>query len=112
MSCGSVDAMWKEVPRMVNIISGLETAVETRAAFGTGTALPSSVRTAQSPCTGVVLARPRAFWAADVFGRGRMAADLNVALGQRNSGKQYPHTTRIVAPSDGAKGPHPAREPV
>jgi hypothetical protein len=112
MSCGSVDATWKEVPRMLNTNSGLETAAEARAAFGTGTALPSVVLTAQSPCTGVVLARPRAFWAAGVFGRGRMAADLNDALGQRNSGKQYPHTTRIVAPSDGAKGPHPAREPV
>ena len=97
---------------MLNTISGLETAVEARAAFGTGTALPSSVRTAQSPCTGVVLARPRAFWAADVFGRSRLAADLSVAPGQRNSGKQYPHTTRIAAPSGDAEGPHTAREPV
>jgi hypothetical protein len=113
MSSGSVDAKWMEVPRMLNTISALETAVDAHAAFGTGAVLPSGVRTtAQSSCTGAVLARPRAFWATDVFGRSRMAADLNVALGQRNSGKQYPHTTRIAAPSGGAKGPHPAREPV
>ncbi len=97
---------------MLNAISGLETAAESHAAFATGAVLPSGVRIAQSPCTGAVLARPRAFWAADVFGRSRMAADLNVALGQHNSGKQYPHTTRIAALSGGAKGPHPAREPV
>jgi len=64
-----------------------------------------------SACTGAALARPRAFWAADVFGW-RKVADLNVALEQRNSGKQYPHTTRIVAPSGDAEGPHTARDPV
>ncbi len=97
---------------MLNTISGLETAAEARARFGMGAVLPSGVQTAQPPCTGAVLARPRAFWAADVFGKSRMAADLDVALGQRNSGKQYPHTTRIAAPSGDAEGPHPAREPV
>ncbi len=59
---------------MLNAISGLETAAESHAAFATGAVLPSGVRIAQSPCTGAVLARPRAFWAADVFGRSRMAA--------------------------------------
>ncbi len=98
---------------MLNAISGLENAAEAHAGFGMGAALPLGVlTTAQFPCTGAVLARPRAFWAVDVFGRSRMAADLNVTLGQRNSGKQYPHTTRIAAPSGGAKGSHPAREPV
>ena len=96
---------------MLNTISGLETATEAYAGFGMGAVLPSGVRSAQSPCTGAALARPRAFWAADVFGW-RKVADLNVALEQRNSGKQYPHTTRIVAPSGDAEGPHTAREPV
>jgi hypothetical protein len=95
---------------MLNTISGLETAAEARAAFGVGALVPSGVRAAQPMCTGAALARPRAFWAADVFGR-REAADLNVALEQRNSGKQYPHTTRIAVPSGDAKGPHTAREP-
>jgi hypothetical protein len=97
---------------MLNMISDLEAAAETRAGFGTGAVLPSGIRTAQPLRAGAALARPRAFWAADVIGRSRMAADLNVAPGQRNSGKQYPHTTRIAAPSGGAKGPHPVREPV
>ena len=97
---------------MLNMISDLEAAAETRAGFGTGAVLPSGIQTAQPVCTGVALARRRAFWAADVFGRSRTAADLNVALGQRNSGKQHPYMTRIAAPSGGAKGPHPAREPV
>jgi hypothetical protein len=110
MSSGPVDAPWKEVPRVLNTISVLETAAEARAPFGMGAALPSGVRTAQLSCTGGV--RRRAFWAADVFGRSRMAAQLNVALGQRNSGKQYPHTTRIAAKSGDAEGPHTAREPV
>ena len=96
---------------MLNTISGLETAAEARAGFGMGAVLPSGVRPAQPLCTGAALARPRAFWAADVLGQ-RKAADLSVALGQRNSGKQYPHTTRIAVPSGDAKGPHTAREPV
>jgi hypothetical protein len=96
---------------MLNTISGLETATEAYAGFGMGAVLPSGVRSAQPACTGAALARPRAFRAADVFGW-RKVADLNVALEQRNSGKQYPHTTRIVAPSGDAKGPHTARDPV
>lgn len=98
---------------MLNTISGLETATEANAAFGMGAVRPSGVRSAQPTCTGAALARPRprAFWAADVFGQ-RNAADLNVALEQRNAGKQYPHTTRIAVPSGDAKGPHTAREPV
>jgi hypothetical protein len=112
MSSGHVDAPWREVPRMLNTISGPEIAVEARAGFGMGAVLPSGVRTAQPSCTGVALARRRVFWAADVFGRSHMAADLSVALGQRNSGKQYPHTTRIAAPSGDTEGPHTAREPV
>jgi hypothetical protein len=96
---------------MLNTISGLETATEARAGFGMGAVLPSGIRPAQPPCTGAALARPRAFWAADASGQ-RKAADLTVALGQRNSGKHYPHTTRIAVPSGDAKGPHTAREPV
>ena len=96
---------------MLNTISGLETAAEARAPFGMGAALPSGVRSAQPACTGAALARPRAFWAAGVLGQ-RKPADLNVALEQRNAGKQYPHTTRIAAKSGDAEGPHTAREPV
>jgi hypothetical protein len=112
MSGGPVDAPRKEVPRVLNTISGLETAAEAHAPFAMGAALPAGVQTAQLSCTGAVLARRRAFWAADVFGLSRMAACLNVALGQRNSGKQYPHTTRIAAASGDAEGPHTARDPV
>jgi hypothetical protein len=97
---------------MLSMMSGLETAAEACAWFGTGAVLPSGVRTAQAPSAGAVLARTRASWAADVFGKRRMAAELDVALGACNSGKQYPHTTRIAVPSGNAKGPHSAREPV
>jgi len=97
---------------MVNTLSGLGTAAKAHAEFGMGAALPSGVRTAQPTCAGAALARPRAFWAADTFGRSREAAGLKVELGQRNSGKQYPHTTRIFAPSGDAEGPHTARDPV
>jgi hypothetical protein len=96
---------------MLNTISGLETATEAYAGFGMGAVLPSGVRPAQPVCMGGAFPRPRAFRAADVFGQ-RKAADLNVAPEQRNSGKQYPHTTRIAAPSGDAEGPHTAREPV
>jgi hypothetical protein len=98
---------------MLNTISGLETGTEAYAGFGMGAVLPSGVRSAQPACTGAALARPRprALWAADVFGQ-REAAGLNVALAQRNAGKQYPHTTRIAVPSGDAEGPHTAREPV
>ena len=100
---------------MLNTISGLETATEAYAGFGMGAVLPSGVRPAQPVRTGGVFPRPRAFWAADVLGQ-RKAADLNVAPEgkheQRNSGKQFPHTTRIAAPSGDAEGPHTAREPV
>ena len=95
---------------MLNTISDPETAVEARAPFGMGAALPSGVQAARRSGTGA--AHPRAFWAADVLGRSLMAAQLNVAPGQRNSGKQYPHTTRIAAKSGDAEGPHTAREPV
>src|SRR5258708_16830528 len=110
MSCGSVDAKWKEVPRMLNAISGLETAAESHAAFATGAVLPSGVRIAQSPCTGAVLARPRAFWAAAVFGRSRMADDLNVALGQRNCGMQNHKATRLAEQSGGDQVNHKLRD--
>ena len=98
---------------MLSTISGLETAAEARAGFGMGAVLPSGVRSAQPACTGAALARPRprAYWAAEVFGQ-RKPADLNVALELRTAGKQYPHTTRIAAPSGDAEGPHTAREPV
>jgi hypothetical protein len=97
---------------MLNTVSGPEIAAEARAGFGMGAVLPSGIRTAQPACTGARLERRRAFWAADIFGNSRMA-NLKVALGQRNSGnKQYPHTTRVAAPSGDREGPHTAREPV
>jgi hypothetical protein len=96
---------------VLNTISGLEMTAEARAPFGMGAASPAGVEIARPSCTGVALPRRRAFWAADVFGRSRMAAYLNGALGQRNSGKHNPHTTRIAASGD-AEGPHTAREPV
>ena len=97
---------------MLNLVSGLEAATDARAPFSVGACLPSAaVRTAQPRKGAVTFARPRAFWAADVFGQRHPAADLAVALGQPNPSKQnYPYMTRIAA-GGGAKGPHPAREP-
>jgi hypothetical protein len=97
---------------MLNILSDLETAAEASTPSGGGASRQSAIRTAQPRNGAVMVARPRAFWAADIFGQHRLAADLSVAPGQRNPGKEYPHTTRIIATSDGAQGPHPAREPV
>ena len=97
---------------MLNMLSDLEIAAEARTPFGSDTCLPSGVAATTQMHEGFALyARPRAFWAADVSGQRRLAADLaGLAFGQPNSSKQYPHTTRIAA-SGGAKGPHPAREP-
>ncbi len=96
---------------MLNLLSDLETAAEAHAPFSAGACLPSGpVQTAQPRKVAVTYARPRAFRAADVFGHGRPAADLAVALGQQDSQKKNPYMTRIAA-SGGAKGPHPAREP-
>ena len=97
---------------MLNFFSDAEIAAAARAPFGEGAFPKAAVRTAQL-CEGTVMfGRPRATWAADVIGQHRLGAGLGVALGQRNPGKQYQHTTRIVATSNGALGPHPAREPV
>ncbi len=105
---------WKGVRKMVNTISDLEAATGVRTPSGEGACLPSAVvGTAQSYRSAVAFARPRAVWAADVFGQRHPASDLGMALGQPNPGKpNYPYTTRIAAASGGAKGPHPARDPV
>ncbi len=97
---------------MLTMISGLEAAADACAPFSEGACLPSAVVRAARPHRGAVAsARPRAFWAADVFGQRCPAADRGAALGQPNPGKQnYPYMTRIAA-SGGAEGPHPAREP-
>jgi hypothetical protein len=101
---------------MLNKVSEIEAAAEARTPFGEGACLPSvAVRTAQSHRRTAEIARPRprAFWAADVFGQRHTASDLGMALGQPNPSKQnYPYPTRIAAASGGAKGPHPARDPV
>jgi hypothetical protein len=99
---------------MLNKVSDIEAAADARTPFGEGACLPSAaVRTAQSHRRTVEYARPRAFWAADVFGQRRTASGLGMAPGQPNPSKQnYPYPTRIAAASGGAMGPHPARDPV
>jgi hypothetical protein len=99
---------------MLNMVSDVEAAADARTPFGEGACLPSvAVRIAQPHRRTVAFARPRAFWAADVIGQRRQASGLGVALGQPNPSKQnYPYPTRIAAASGGAKGPHPARDPV
>jgi hypothetical protein len=97
---------------MLTIDSGLEAAATVRVPFSMGACLPSAVvRTAQPRKVAIAFARPRASWAADVFGQRHLAAGLGKAIGQPSPRKQnYPYTTRIAA-SGGAKGPHPARDP-
>jgi hypothetical protein len=97
---------------MLTMNSGLEAATDVRVPFSVGACLPpAAVRTAQPRKGAIAFARPRALWAADVFGQRHPAADLGMALGQPNPSKQnYPYTTRIAA-SGGTKGPHPARDP-
>jgi hypothetical protein len=97
---------------MVNLLSGLEAAADARTSFDEGACLrPAAVRTAQPAQGAATFARPRAFWASDVFGQRHPAAGLTVAFGQPNPYKPNPYMTRIAAASGGAKGPHPAREP-
>jgi hypothetical protein len=99
---------------MLNKVSEIEAAADARTPFGEGACLPSvAVRTAQSHRLAVELKRPRAFWAADVFGQRRTASGRGMAPGQPNPSKQnYPYPTRIAAASGGTLGPHPARDPV
>jgi hypothetical protein len=97
---------------MVNLLSGSEAAADARTSFDEGACLrQAAVRTAQSRKGAATFARPRAFWASDVFGRRHPAAGLTVAFGQPDPYKPNPYMTRIAAASGGAKGPHPAREP-
>jgi hypothetical protein len=101
---------------MLNNVSDIEIAAEACTPFGEGACLPSvAVQTTQPHQRSAEFARPRprAFWAVGAFGRRHTASDLGMALGQPNPGKHnYPYPTRIAAASGGAKGPHPARDPV
>jgi hypothetical protein len=97
---------------MLTTDSGLEAVAYVRKPFSVGACLPSAIAGTAQPRKGAIaFARPRAFWAADGFGRRHPAAGSAMALQQPNPSKQnYPYTTRIAA-SGGTKGPHPAREP-
>ena len=99
---------------MLNMVSDLEAAADARTPFGEGACLPSAdVRTAQPYRRTVAFVRPRAFWAVGVLGQRHQASDLGMTLGLPNPSKQnYPYPTRIAAASGGAKGSHPARDPV
>jgi hypothetical protein len=103
---------------MLNMISNVTAAADTRLGFGAGVFPLSGARTFVPGSTGAVGARPGARWAAHVLGKRRFAAGQGMVLGQRNASKQNsirqydPQTTRIAAASGGALGTHPAREPV
>jgi hypothetical protein len=99
---------------MLNIDVDVEAAAEARTPLGEGACLPSvAVRATHVHRCVAEFPRPRAFWAADGFGQRHMASGLAVTPGQPNPSKQnYPYPTRIAAASGGAKGPHPARDPV
>jgi hypothetical protein len=99
---------------MLNKVSEIEAAAEARTPFGEGACLPSvAVRIAHLHPRAAAFPRPRAFWAADVLGQRHTASGFGMALGQPNPSKQnYPYPTRIAAANNGAKGPHPARDPV
>jgi len=96
---------------MLSLLPDLEAAAKARAPFGMGARLLLGGRTAQPREGFVVPARPRARWALEAFGRHGGAADLGVALAAGSPGNRYPIPARTAAVSDGAKGPHPAREP-
>jgi hypothetical protein len=107
---------------MLNILSSLETAVSARAGSSLGACLPGRVGTVDQGSTGVMVRpRPRAVSPAGVFGHGRTAAFQGTAAGrsghsqpsgQQNNCEKYVHTTRITAPSGGAPGLQPRRDPV
>ena len=90
--------------------------------FGLGAVMPS-VALVGGPRTvpGALFARSRAPWAAGATWQRRIDAQPQAAnpcglpaqpKPSNQSSKHYPHTTRIAAGDGGAKGPHPARDPV
>jgi hypothetical protein len=124
---------------MLSLLSPVKAAAQTRALTRTGTALMCdcvtdpgvrSLETAigRPAAAAVVFARPRpqastrpvlfanATGAAGqaVFARPQLPSQNQPSLSQHNeikSSQKYAHTTRIAA-AGGAKGPHPARDPV
>jgi hypothetical protein len=103
---------------VLNTISNVTAAADTRFGFGVGVFPLPGAGTAVSSSTGAVAARPCAYWATHVVGKRRFTAGLGAALGQQNPSKQNSieqydaQVTRIAAASGGgALGSHPAREP-
>jgi hypothetical protein len=125
---------------MLSLLSPVEAAAQARALTRTGTPLMwacvtdpgvRSLETAigRPAAAAVVFARPRplastrpvlfenATEAAGqaVFARPQLPSHNQPNLSQQNeikSSQNYAHTTRIAAAGGGAKGPHPARDPV
>ena len=125
---------------MLSLLSPVEAAAQACALTRTGTPLMWScvtdpgVRSLETvvgrpAAAAVVFARPRtqasrrsvlfanAIGAAGqaVFARPQLPSQNQPHLSQHdeiNSSQKYAHTTRIAAASGGAKGPHPARDPV
>jgi hypothetical protein len=104
---------------VLSMITNVATAADVCAGSGAGAVLPPGAGAVTASGRGVIaFARPRAVWAADVFGQGRNAAGQDGAAGRdqvpcrRNPIEQYPHMTRIAAASSGGLGPYPARDPV
>jgi hypothetical protein len=111
------------VPDVLNVISNIETSVRPLPWFGLG-ACPSALAATTATKSAVATPRPRtstAVAAEHLFGQHYAHAAVGAIAGadgsrtgmaKRLSAAQAVHTTLITAFSDGALGPHPAREPV
>jgi hypothetical protein len=126
---------------MLSLLSPVEAAAQARALTRTGTPLmwacvtdpgvrSSETATGRPAAAAVVFVRPRpqastssALFAKNAIGAAGQAVFARPQLPSQNqpnlsqhieikSSQKYAHTTRIAAAGGGAKGPHPARDPV
>jgi hypothetical protein len=96
---------------VLNPMSVVTTAAETRGRFSVGVLLMSGTGTFQ-PAGAVAFPRHRAYWAECVSGQLGSPAGYGKAAGQQDPSKQHnPISTPVAAVRGGALGSHPAREP-
>ena len=90
-----------------------DVAANTRDWSGMGTVL--SCRGEAAPgdrALAMAVARPQVRPAAVHYPSGTYAAGRAELAQQQRASRKYAHTTRIASAFGGAKGPHPARDPV
>jgi hypothetical protein len=97
------------VPVVLNTISESENVVLPRPRFGTRAFLTAPAQVGPSAILSAFSARP----STDLPSAARRAACAHALTGGAGqlTGQATNYMTRIIAASEGARGPHPAREP-